>query len=330
VSRINRKRVTVLSNNSIRKSNELSMAKLNQGLSLNQMQLLAYAIYRTQSDGKTEFKKRDFQDKFNIEHYHTRDAFQDSDKVSALRFSISDLENNTFRFTPVFSDFIYDNGFFKLEWNHKFLPHILKLKEKFVVTDLTITSNFRSSFSWILYDYLKANYGRWYKELSKEALMNLFAVEDRKTYQKNTNRFKKSVLDVAIEEINKYTEIEVWYQDIKVGNKITGFVLNWSTGKRMTAATKEQLKLLEAIKLEVQKNALDYVSLKNVNQLRVAQSHLRDFNELYNNMENELTTEKADEYIKEAKHLYITLERLLEQDGQKRDTSFYYNWLEES
>lgn len=41
--------------------------------------------------------------------------------------------------------------------------------------------------------------------------MNLFAVEDKKTYQKNTNRFKKSVLDVAIGEINKYTELEVWY-----------------------------------------------------------------------------------------------------------------------
>ena len=43
--------------NGIKKSNELSMAKLNQGLTLNQMQLLAYAIYSTQQDGKQNLLK---------------------------------------------------------------------------------------------------------------------------------------------------------------------------------------------------------------------------------------------------------------------------------
>ena len=35
----------------------LSMAKLSHGLTLQQMQLLAYAIYSTQQDGKTEFRQ---------------------------------------------------------------------------------------------------------------------------------------------------------------------------------------------------------------------------------------------------------------------------------
>ena len=56
----------------LKKSNELSMAKLNQGLTLNQMQLLAYAIYSTQQDGKTEFIKADFEKKFGIEKYQTQ------------------------------------------------------------------------------------------------------------------------------------------------------------------------------------------------------------------------------------------------------------------
>jgi len=101
--------------NSIKKSNELSMAKLNHGLTLNQMQLLAYAIYSTQQDGKTEFIKADFERKFNLARYKTEDAYEDSDKISALRFSTSNLEERTFRFTPVFSDLQYDNGTFKVE-----------------------------------------------------------------------------------------------------------------------------------------------------------------------------------------------------------------------
>lgn len=307
------------------------MAKLNQGLTLNQMQLLAFAIYCTQTNGNTEFQKKEFQEKFGMAYYHTDDAFNDSDKLASLRFSTSDLEKKKFRFTPMFSDLSYNNGTFKIEWNHKFLPHILELKEKFVVTDLTITSNFRSGFTWILYDYLKAHYGYWSKELSKEAILNLFAVEDKKTYQKNTNRFKKTVLDVAINEINKYTELEAWYTEIKVGNKITGFKLHWSTGKQVSAATEKQIGLFKEISSEIQKNVLDYVSLKNEQYLNRARSYISDFRDLIYKMESRpLTVEKADECIKGALEHYKQLEQLLVKDGQKRDTSVYYNWLEES
>ena len=73
--------------NSIKKSNELSMAKMNQGLTLNQMQLLAYAIYSTQQDGRTSFRKHEFQDKFGLQNYKTEDAYEDSQKLSLLQFT---------------------------------------------------------------------------------------------------------------------------------------------------------------------------------------------------------------------------------------------------
>src|SRR5699024_3180771 len=150
----------------------------------------------------------------------TKDAFEDSDKIATLRFSTQDLENERFSFVNVFSAIDYEFGTFIFEWNKRMLPHILELKEKYVLTDLTVTSQFKSGFSWILYDYLKAHYGYWNKEFSKEALTRLFAVENRKTYQKSTSEFKRGVLNVAIEEVNKYTELEVWYGEKKVGNKI--------------------------------------------------------------------------------------------------------------
>ena len=71
------------------------------------------------------------------------------------------------------------------------ISHILELKEKLIVTDLTITSQFKSGFSWTLYEYIKAHYGYWQKPLSKDVLMRLFSVENRKTYiQSNTLRFQ--------------------------------------------------------------------------------------------------------------------------------------------
>src|SRR5699024_9353206 len=210
MSRKSDKKLYIDYENSIKKSNEFSMAKLNHGLTLNQMQLLAYAIYCTQQDGSTEFIKADFERKFGIKRYKTDDAFIDSEKVSALRYSTQNLAERKFSFTAIFTDLRYDNGKFKIIWNPIFISHILELKDYYVTTDLTITSQFKSSFSWTLYEYLKASYGAYYSSISKDALLRLFGVEDRKTYIDSTSQFKRGVLDVAISEINKYTELEVW------------------------------------------------------------------------------------------------------------------------
>lgn len=313
--------------NTIKKSNDISMAKLNQGLTLNQMQLLAYAIFSTQQNGETTFRKHELQEKFGIKNYKTEDAFEDSDKVTALRFSTQDLEKDKFSFVNIFSSIDYESGLFTFEWNKRMIPHILELKEKYVLTDLTITSQFKSGFSWILYDYLKAHYGYWNKELSKDALIRLFAVEDRKTYQKSTSEFKRGVLNVAIQEINKYTELEVWYTEKRVGNKITDFILHWSTGKQVTGATDKQISLLQEIYDEVQSNMFDYLAIKN---FEMARHYIIQINDVHSQIKKGLSSKKADESIKTSLDCYKQLENLVVIDGEKRDTSVYFNWLEKA
>ena len=103
LTRKNNKEKYITYDSSIKKSNEMSMAKLNQGLDLNQMQLLAYAIYSTQQDGKTSFIKADFEKEFKLTKYNTEDAYADSSKISLLQFSTQDLENKKFSFFNVFS-----------------------------------------------------------------------------------------------------------------------------------------------------------------------------------------------------------------------------------
>lgn len=313
--------------NVIKKSNELSMAKLNQGLTLNQMQLLAYAIFSIQQNGKTEFRKYEFQNKFGVKNYKTKDAYEDSDKVSALRFSTQDLENKKFNFINLFRSIQYDAGLFTFKWNEDIFPHILELKEKYVMMDLTITSNFKSSFSWILYDYLKAHYGYWHKELSKEAMMRLFSVEDRKSYEKSTALFKNSVLDKAISEINEFTELKVWYTQVKTGNKITRFKLHWSTGRRIAGATEKQLTLLREVHDEVERNLFEYMSLRDINNVEKARVNIQKVKEINQQVDDNLTSEKAKELIYEMRILYGQLQQLLNSDGTGRDTSVYFDWI---
>lgn len=329
--RVNEKTKLISYENTIIKSNEFSMSKLNQGLTLHQMQLFAYAIYCTQKNGQTEFHKADFEKKFNQEKYQTAHAKIDSDKIMGLRIAFDDLENDKFKFTNVFSDMEYDNGKFIFGWNSKILPHIIDLKEKYITTDLTITSKFKSSFSWTLYEYLKAHYGYWHKPFSKDALLRLFSVETKKTYVNNSARFKKTVLDVAIAEINEHTEFNVWYQEEKRGRAIVGFDLHWSTGTKEAAATKSQIKELNTIIHTVIDDMFTYVNVSNDedrNQAIDLVNKLRDY--IKHIIEPvEITQQYANELLDRAKIYFKQLQLILERNNVPMPKKIFYNWLEE-
>jgi len=330
LGRENGKNSVIFYENSIRKSNELSMAKMNQGLTLNQMQLFAYAIFSTQKDGKTEFKKHEFEKKFDIEQLRPNDAMDDAYRLLDLKIQMRDFKNEKGRGHNVFTDYFYDRGLFAFKWNESFLPHILELQEKYIITDLSVTSKFKSSFSWLLHDYLKAHFGYWFVKVTKQDLLELFCVEEVKSYQRNTSVFKNKVLDVAITELNKYTELEVWYTEIKEGRTIVGFELYWSTGKRVAGATDKQLMLLKAIHDEVDSNVFNYISVKGPENLERARSNIIKIKEINQQVNEKLTSKRADKLIQEAKLLYEQLQILLEKDGQERNTSFYFNWLVEN
>ena len=334
MAKVNGKMKIVDYENSIKKSNELSMAKLSQGLTLNQMQLLAYAIFCTQQDGKTEFNKADFEKKFGLEKYQTVYIKEDIDFFDTAIFSLIKIDNLEKEFIKrrsikIFRDIEYNKGLFSFEWDAELLPHIIDLKEKYVLTDLTITSHFKSGFSWILYDFLKGLYGYWYKPISKESLMQIFGVEDKKTYQSNTGLFKKYVLDVAIAEINEHTELQVHYKEQKEGRKITGFNIYWSSGKKVASATKKQIEQLKVIIDIVVDDFSQLTNLKDKQSKQKAISYLRDIQAMGIDIKEpiSITADYASELIHQANEKLRLLDTMHKKENTGRDTSIYYDWL---
>lgn len=327
--RKNEKQSLINYENSISKSNEFSMAKLNQGLTLNQMQLLAFAIYSTQKNGVTEFRKADFEKKFSIDQYRTDDAKKDSRRILSLQVGLEDLEDDSFEYWNVFQRMKYSGGLFKFVWSEEMVPHILELKEKYVTTDLTITSQFKSGFSWTLYDYLKAHYGYWHKSISKDAIMRLFGVETKKTYQNNTSLFKQYVLDVAIAEINQFTELDVRYNEQKRGRSIIGFDLIWSNGKTLVSATKKQINELKILIDTVFEDVFRFTNLDERDDRERAIQLVRQTEEmkLYIEEPISITKEHANELIEQANWILKELQSLMQKEEKKK--SMFYNWLEE-
>ena len=339
--RKNDKEHLVSYNNTIKKSNEWVLAKLNQGLTLNQMQLLAFAIYSTQQNNVTEFIKADFEKKFDISNYLTPTAKKDTLKLMDLKLQFSDAEADengdyTFGHWNVFQSITYKKGLFSFKWTEEILPHILEINEKYVLTDLTTTAKFKSSFSWTLYEYLKAHYGYWRKTVEKSTLLGLFGVADRKSYQ-NTSTFKKGVLDIAIAEINKYTEYDVRYEDVREGKAIVGFKFIWSVGKTIVSATPAQVEMLQETVNAIFDDLFKYLDIKDtekreqaINLVRQAESYrtlIKDTTEA-----DGLTAEVADKAIKEVTAIHEKLEALYELRDElppEKPPVGFYNWLEE-
>lgn len=310
----------------VKKSNELSLARINHGLTLNQTQLLAFAIFATQKTGKTEFHKADFEKKFELERYKTSQAKADAKKLLSLQVG-KEVDSEKWSFWNVLIGMEYNQGTFEFDWHPKMLPHILDLKEKYITTDLTIASQFKSSFSWTLYDLLKASYGLWYKEFTKQELMQLFNVQDIKSYIVNTSKLKEKVLDVAIAEINALTEYQVHYKEQKEGRAIVGFTLIWTLGETTKKCTKKQLEVAERVCGMILDQALEWIDLQGKEARERAKTLVRRTQEISLELAPNLTAMRLAE-LQGALQAYLNeLERLKEK--QEPEIPIFYNWLDE-
>lgn len=337
--RANSKVIETSHDNIVRKSNDLVMTKLSHGLSISQMQLLAYAIYTTQQDNKANFVLTDFEKKFNRERYQTKSIHSDINKLISIRFSEKNYNGDSdgLRVWNAFSEIYYARGEFHFEWSEKMKPHIMELKEKYIVTDLAIAGMFQSSYSWILYEYLKAHYGYWHRIVDKEELLNIFGVQNTKAYQ-HTGSLKNKVIDVAVAEINKYTELEVKYESIKEGRTIVGFKFNWSVGtaeNMMTVAQQEQLTMLIASVLDDAFKYFDVQDMDKLHQIREAIQVLRD-TAIYIKSEEirTITSEQAKVLIQDTTLTVSRIEGLYttaldaQRNPQPIKKAPFYNWLE--
>ncbi|MDD1505893.1 replication initiation protein [Lysinibacillus sp. CNPSo 3705] len=327
--RKNPKSNIVSNENSIAKSNELSMSKLNNGLTLQQMQLLSFAIYSSQKKTNTSFHKHEFEKYFDISKYPSKSASEDAKKLIDLKIAATeDLINDEFDYWNVFVRITYKSGLFNFEWSQYMIPHIIELKEKYVLLDLKITAKFKSSYSWKLYEYLKAHYGYWTKCLKREELLNLFSVEENKSYVKNTGLFKKRVLDVAINEINNYTELEVDYKEIKSGRSITHFEIFWSKGEVISAASANQLNEIHKYLNAIMEDTFKIIGMNDTEKRDKGLNILTSAKEIEQEIESEeVSASRADFLITNLKNMLAQINILFVEENRKAPQ--FYNWLEE-
>lgn len=145
-------------------------------------------------------------------------------------------------------------------------PHLKNLKENFAEYKLKSIMGCKSNYSIVLYKIAKM-YG---DNIEFQIELNELKIAlDATSYERNDN-FKRTVLDVAVNEINSKTDINLTYDNVKEGKKIVGIRFKSVINENIPEAEFSKEELDEIIKTSEIINAFK----KNTNGADISQSTL--------------------------------------------------------
>lgn len=111
------------------------------------------------------------------------------------------------------------SGRIRIRLDEDMIPYLFDLQEKFTAYGLYNILKMKSQYSIRLYEILKSY--QWQKSRIFEVfeLKRLLMVEDIKSYERFPD-FRRKVLEIAMDEINEYTDINVQMDTITQGRKV--------------------------------------------------------------------------------------------------------------
>ena len=221
-----------LSSNSVTKSNSLARGYYRFNLVEKRVmealisQLNPKSINTSQLQ-KLELKAIDYAKTFNVSEKHAYDHIENA--VSGLMHKVFSVQNPKGReeFT-LMSNAQYMAGAGKItcSFNSYVTPHLIGLKKRFSKYPLSISVDFKSSYTWRIYEILVS----WAKDpkLTDNILAGWCTIEVEEFRQMlgvpksyKFNDVKRRVIELTKEELKQKAKIEIEVEYIKTGRKIT-------------------------------------------------------------------------------------------------------------
>lgn len=109
--------------------------------------------------------------------------------------------------------YINSEAVFKVHIHKDLKPYLLQLKNRITKTNLQHIIKLNSTYAIRIFHFLKEHQKIGHREFEIEELHEL--MQTPKSYRKLYTNFKQKVLDIAVKEINLYTDIKVSYEESK-------------------------------------------------------------------------------------------------------------------
>lgn len=144
-----------------------------------------------------------------------RDSLKNS--IQELESATLDILGESIKWFEIFN-FESSNGILEVKLNEQLKPYLLNLKNRFVLAQLDSILNLNGYYSKRFY-LLLAQYKKMQKY--KYDLIKLHKIlSTPNSLQKLYSNFKSRVLDFSMGEINKNTELNVEYEENKIGKSV--------------------------------------------------------------------------------------------------------------
>ena len=226
----------LMGNGLIVKHNEIIEGKYN--MSITEVKIIAKLTSVIQKEDD-DFKRYMFKASDILKELNMGD-----DNYAALKESIDKLvvrkielrqESSTLTTTFLSSAEYFENSMIELEFSPKLKPYLLQLKNNFTKYYLEDILTLKSFYAVRIYEILKQYEKIKERTISIDDLKEMLKVTE-KSYNLYSN-FKAKVLAISEREINEKTDLNISYEEIKSGKKVTS--IKFHISKKDDSSTKE-------------------------------------------------------------------------------------------
>lgn len=208
----------------VKEPNEFIKGKYN--LNVLTLKLLSFLFTKIDPDKDEEFKKYEINlkeiEKILNKSYGNIYTYLKNSFKSLMKVELELEDENTWKlFTIVVEPTILKNSGIIYFYISPALLNLLKKSKHYLVYNIKILAYFNSAYSLRLYKLLR---DRW--EINKKYKLNNWEIEIKELQEilqapyKRYSNFKQKVLTKALDEINKYGDIKVSFEEIKRGRKV--------------------------------------------------------------------------------------------------------------
>lgn len=210
---------TLTERNYFRESHLITNAKVSYTASeIDLILMLLTAIKKEDEDFQNYvFSIQDLEIKSGKSINHT----QLKETAKSLMSKVIEIQESSkkWKLFTWFSSFAYDDGIIKCSFHKDLKPYLLELKGRFNVGNIKHLLPMKSSYSKRIYMLVKEHAKFGHRTFNVEEMMEMLKVPKSLL---NYADFKRKVLNQAKNDINKYTDLEVDFEEIKPSRKITG------------------------------------------------------------------------------------------------------------
>ena len=222
----------------ITKDNKLISASYSLGIPEQRLIFLAIIEAREQKQlidarGVLQIKAKSYQEQFKVEKHTSYDALKSATSgLFDAHFEYEDIHEQTgklarhvIRWVQKIT-YIDAAGLVELQFTDAVIPLITRLSEQYTEYELKQVSELQSEYSIRLYELMM----QW-KSVGKTNKIPLAEFRTKlgvepEQYKKMCN-FKARVLDLAISQINDFTDVTATYEQHKAGRAVTGFTFKF-------------------------------------------------------------------------------------------------------